>query len=48
VNNDGGTLFIFVVRFEDKYTDELRVLSISRERAVDVTEFILVPVSIDD
>jgi hypothetical protein len=48
VNDDGVTISMVVVSSGDKCTDELTVLSISRERIVDVTEFIIVAVSIDD
>ncbi len=48
VNDDGVTLFNSVASPVDKSIDEVRVLSIPRERAVDVAEGIVVPGSIDD
>jgi hypothetical protein len=48
VNDDGATISMVVVSSGDKCIDELTVLSISRERIVDVTEFIVVAVLIDD
>jgi hypothetical protein len=48
VNDVGVTISMLVVIVGDKCIDELRVLSMLRERIVDVTEFIVVAVSIDD
>jgi hypothetical protein len=48
INNVGVTISMLVVIAGDEYTDELRVLSMLRERVVDVTEFIVVPLSVDD
>ncbi len=48
VNDDGVTISMLFILFEDKCTDKLTVLSISRERIVDVAVFIVEPVSMDD
>jgi len=48
VNDDVVLLSTIVVSSEDECIDELDVVSISRERIVDVTEFVLVSVLIDD
>jgi len=48
VNDEGVTKSTVVVISGDKCVDEICVLSMSRERILDVTEFIVVSVSIDD
>jgi len=48
VSNVGVTILMLVVSFGDDSMDEMRVVSRSRERAVDVTEFIVVSISVDE
>ncbi len=47
-NDNGVTISVVVVSSGDKSTDDVRVLSIPSERIVDVKEFIVVSVSIDE
>jgi len=48
VKDDGVRTSLLVVRCGDECIDELRVLSMLREGTVDVTEFIVVSISIDE
>jgi hypothetical protein len=48
VNDDGVMISILVVTCGDDCIDELRVVSMLREGTVDVTEFIVVSMSIDE
>jgi hypothetical protein len=47
VNDDGVTTSMLAINCEDDCIDELRVLSISSGRAVDVIEFEVASISID-
>jgi len=48
VNDDGATISMLVVSCGDDCIAELRVLSILRERTVDVREFLVVSISTDE